>query len=297
MSTAATNYGGSASAIAYHYDVGRAFYALWLDETLSYSCALWPDASAGGELRDAQLAKIRSHLDAARVQEGSNVLDIGCGWGALLQLACSERRAARATGLTLSHDQFDYVSALGLPHAEVRLEHWADHEPEAPYDSIVSVGAFEHFASPEDSDAKKIALYADFFRRCRDWLTPDGRMSLQTIAYGTMKRSEASAFINNEIFPSADLPTFEEIVKSTHDLFEITSVVNHRLHYARTLECWARNLARRREQAVHLVGEEVTSRYERYLKQSAIGFHMGKIGLLRVVLRPITGRWKHDARW
>lgn len=154
---------GSASAIAYHYDVGRAFYALWLDDTLSYSCALWPDASAGGELRDAQLAKIRLHLDAAHVQEGSNVLDIGCGWGALLQLACLERRAARATGLTLSHDQFDYVSALGLPHADVRLEHWADHEPEARYDSIVSVGAFEHFASPEDSDTQKIALYADFF--------------------------------------------------------------------------------------------------------------------------------------
>lgn len=292
-----SDYGGSKNAIEYHYDVGQEFYELWLDETLTYSCAQWSADIDAGDLKAAQENKIRAHLDAANVKPGSNVLDIGCGWGALMKIARKERHVGLATGLTLSEDQFSHICRMGLSGTKVRLEHWADHLPTDPYDAIVSIGAFEHFAKPEQTVAEKISVYADFFHRCHQWLAPGGRMSLQTIAYGTMRREDASPFINNEIFPAADLPSLAEIVQAAEGIFEITRVSNDRLHYSRTLECWGRRLAARRQDAVRLVGEDVTSRYERYLKQTAVGFHMGKIGLLRIALRPITGRWGQDARW
>jgi cyclopropane-fatty-acyl-phospholipid synthase len=291
------DYGGSADAVQYHYDVGRAFYQLFLDATMTYSCALWDDADGpAASLQRAQLRKIDHHLDRSRAAHGRSLLDIGCGWGGLVQRAAVLPGIERIVALTLSRDQADCVRDRRLPNVDVRLESWADHAPAAPYDSIVSVGAFEHFAAPEQSIDEKVAVYRDFFTRCRQWLTPQGRMSLQTIAYGSMHRDEASAFINNEIFPAADLPTLDEIARAASGVLEITELHNHRLHYARTLEHWASNLRRRRGQAVDLVGEETTARYLRYLTQSAVGFYMGKIGLLRLSLRPVSPRWAESRR-
>jgi cyclopropane-fatty-acyl-phospholipid synthase len=164
------------------------------------------------------------------------------------------------------------------------------------YDSIISVGAFEHFAKPEYAAQQKIALYRDFFDRCRNWLSSEGRMSLQTIAYGSMKREEASQFINTQIFPSADLPTLGEIVAATEGIFEITMVRNDRLHYAKTFAVWVARLRENRQRAISLVGAEASRRYERYLTQSSVGFLMGKINLLRISLRPISTRWSVLAR-
>jgi len=294
---ASTRYGGSADAVRYHYDVGRAFYQLWLDESMTYSCALWrEDDPAQDTLYAAQLRKIQFQLELARADRATRVLDIGCGWGALLRAAAALPRPQAIVGLTLSEDQAAYVNELKLHKVEVRLESWVDHRPADRYDAIISIGAFEHFAKPEDSVEQKVAVYRDFFRRCRDWLAPGGRMSLQTIAYGSMKREDASAFINNEIFPAADLPRLDEIARAADGIMEITIVHNHRLHYARTFEQWARNLRQHRVRAVRLVGEAVTARYERYLTQSSVGFYMGKIGLLRVGLRPISNRWADNSQ-
>ncbi|AOI68045.1 SAM-dependent methyltransferase [Burkholderia ubonensis] len=291
------DYGGSARAVQYHYDIGREFYGLWLDSTMAYSCAQWADddPASAEPLESAQRRKFAFHLGQSRATRARRVLDIGCGWGGLMQCAAALPDVERVVGLTLSDDQADYVSGLELPNAHVRLESWVDHAPDERYGAIVSIGAFEHFAKPEDSIADKIAVYRDFFVRCRDWLEPGGRLSLQTIAYGSMRRDEASEFINNEIFPAADLPTFAEIAQAADGVLEIVETYNHRLHYARTMEAWARNLRKRRDEAVSLVGEAVVERYERYLTQSAMGFYMGKIGLLRIAFRPITTNWRHSA--
>jgi cyclopropane-fatty-acyl-phospholipid synthase len=290
-----SDYGGSAEAIRYHYDVGRAFYALWLDETMSYSSALWESPTTTEPLAAAQHRKIAHHLENARASRARRLLDIGCGWGGLMRAAAQLPNVEQIVGLTLSEDQAACVREIGNPKFEVRLENWVDHRPAAPYDSIVSIGAFEHFAKPSDTIEEKIKVYRDFFSACRSWLAPEGRMSLQTIAYGTMKREEASQFINQEIFPDADLPTLAEICTAAEGVMEITAVVNHRLHYARTFETWAANLKKNHAQAVKLVGEETTVRYERYLTQSSTGFYMGKIGLLRLALRPIGSSWRQMA--
>ena len=284
-------YGGSAAAIRHHYDVGRDFYKLWLDQSMTYSCALWNLDDVTDTLDRAQKRKIEFHLDAAYAQRARFILDIGCGWGGLLRQASATCSAERIVGLTLSHDQARYLESSAPERAEVRLESWVHHKPASKYDSIISVGAFEHFAKPEDAVTQKIALYRDFFERCRDWLSPEGRMSLQTIAYGTMKREEASQFINTEIFPNADLPTLGEIVTATEGIFEITMIRNDRLHYAKTFSVWAGSLRDNRHRATSLVGSAVSRRYERYLTQSSLGFLMGKIGLLRIALRPLSTRW------
>lgn len=274
----------AAAAIRHHYDIGNDFYHLWLDESLSYSCAM-PE-SPSDTLESAQQRKLRHHLGAVGADQAESVLDIGCGWGAVLARGSKEHSVPRMVGLTLSDEQAAYVRALALRGVEVRTQSWVHFEPASRFDGIISIGAFEHFARPDDPPAAKIAVYREFFTRCRDWLTTDGTLSLQTIAYGNMRRDQASAFMQQEIFPDADLPTLAEITAAAEGLFEIATLTDDRLDYAWTCERWARRLREHRAEAVELVGAQTVARYERYLKLSALGFRMGKLGLLRIVARP-----------
>ncbi|HVW41235.1 MAG TPA: class I SAM-dependent methyltransferase [Amycolatopsis sp.] len=275
----------AAAAIRHHYDVGNDFYRLWLDDSLTYSCALRRDP--GETLEQAQENKLRHHLDAVGASHANSVLDIGCGWGAVLDRL---PRGCRGVGLTLSDQQAAYV-AEAQPGVEVRVENWTDYEPDTRFDGIISIGAFEHFATPDDSPAEKTERYRHFFTRCRDWLTDDGALSLQTIAYANMSRADASAFMQQEIFPNADLPTLPEIVAAADGIFEVEAMHSGRLDYAWTCGEWARRLRAHRAEAVRLVGPEVVARYERYLKMSAVGFSMAKITLYRLVFRPLRSGW------
>ncbi|MGC4856380.1 class I SAM-dependent methyltransferase [Micromonospora sp. DT4] len=169
---------------------------------------------------------------------------------------------------------------------EVRTENWIGYRPDDPFDGIISIGAFEHFARPDDTPAGKHAVYRDFFTKCHEWLRPGGLLSLQTVAYANMSAEDASPFFQQEIFPNAELPTLAEISAAADGLFEIRSLTNGRLDYARTCEAWVSRLKARREEAEALVGPEMTARFVRYLTMSAVGFRMEKLGLLRIVLRP-----------
>jgi cyclopropane-fatty-acyl-phospholipid synthase len=279
--------GASAQAIQAHYDVGNEFYALWLDETLTYSSALWDSAEDPRPLNWAQHNKIDWHLRSAQVEKAKRVLDIGCGWGAVVKAAAARANVDHVMGLTLSQAQADHILKDKPAKIDVRLQSWADHQPAEAYDSIISIGAFEHFTKPDDDAAAKIAIYRDFFAKCRAWLNPKGGMSLQTIAYGKLKRDDPNVKLMSQIFPDSDLPRLEEIVLACEGLFEIVMVRNDRIDYARTCEQWANNLRAKRKEAIALVGPEQVARYERYLKLSAYGFWTGNITLLRFTLRPI----------
>ncbi|CAO5153136.1 Cyclopropane-fatty-acyl-phospholipid synthase [Frankia sp. AiPs1] len=279
-------------AIRYHYDVSNTFYQLWLDRSLAYSCAMpvGPDDS----LEHAQQRKLDFHLDAVGIGPGTgpstrvrSLLDIGCGWGAVLRLA-RDRGVPRVVGLTLSDEQAAYLGADGDSGFEVHTRDWRDFTPDAPFDGIISIGAFEHFARPEDTAAERIERYREFFRRARDWLTDDGALSLQTIAYANMPREKASTFIQEEIFPAAELPTLAEITAAAEGILETRLVRNDRLDYAWTFEQWAARLRAHRDEARALVGPEVVARYERYLRMNALGCRMGKICLYRLVFHPYS---------
>ena len=279
--------GASAAAIQAHYDIGNEFYGLWLDETLTYSAALWEGPDDTRELSAAQRLKIAWHMAAAEVAKASSVLEIGCGWGATLRACAALPGVIRAVGLTLSRAQAQYLASDSNPKIDVRVENWQQHIPATPYDLIISIGAFEHFTKPTDDAGAKIAIYRDFFDHCRRWLSPQGAFSLQTIAYGSLRRDDPNVALMSEIFPESDLPRLEEIVIAFDGLFEIVSVRNDRHDYARTCETWARNLRARRAEAIALVGPDQVRRYERYLKLSAFGFLTGKIWLLRLKLKPV----------
>jgi cyclopropane-fatty-acyl-phospholipid synthase len=279
--------GASAEAIQHHYDVGNEFFALWLDPTLSYSCALW--APGDDDLQAAQLRKIDYHAEQAAVAGARRVLDIGCGWGGVLRRITEHWGVSHAVGLTLSQAQIDHLRSLGDPRIEVHLKHWADYAPDELFDGIISIGAFEHFARFGDSQQEKVGSYRRFFDKCHDWLAPGKALSLQTIAYGDVERGHppSDLFIANEVFPQSELPRLADIAKASEGLFEVECVRNDRKHYARTLRCWFDQLRANRAQAVALVGEDQVQRFDRYLRMFDYGFQLGSIVLYRVTLRRI----------
>jgi cyclopropane-fatty-acyl-phospholipid synthase len=279
--------GASAEAIQYHYDLGNDFYRLWLDPTLTYSAALWTE---GDTLESAQIRKIDFHIDRSGARGARRVLDVGCGWGAVLRRLVEAAGVAQAVGLTLSKAQQQWIEAWRLPNVEVRLESWAEHHPPEPYDAVISVGAFEHFARLDATDAEKVTGYRSFFARCREWLRPAGRLSLQTFAYGglrsreSVRRSAGTRFLSSEIFPQTDPPRLADLVAASEGLFEIQRLRNDRKDYALTCREWLRRLRSARETIAGTVGPEAFSRYERYLQLSTLGFETGDLALYRVTL-------------
>ena len=294
MTEQAETAGASPEAIRAHYDVGNDFYRLWLDETMTYSSAMWRDENDTASLADAQRRKIEWHLRNSGADRATTVLDIGCGWGGMLRAAVANRAPdapplSRGVGLTLSDAQAELareaIRAAGSPPVEIRVESWADHQPAEPYGAIISVGAFEHFTKPKDDSATKIEIYRHFFTRCRDMLAPDGRMTLQTIAYGDPDDKVPIGPLVEDIFPESELPRLPEIIAAANNLFEVERFRNDRNDYGRTCEIWAATLTEKRPEAIAMVGKEQVRRYERYRKFSAWGFFSHRLHLLRFRLK------------
>ncbi len=272
-----------------HYDLSNDFYELFLDPRMVYSCAYFerPEMS----LAEAQLAKIDLSLSKCDLQPGMRLLDIGCGWGATA-LRAAEKYQVKVVGLTLSRNQHARATQLaaGRDGIEFRLQGWEEFNE--PVDRIVSIGALEHF---------RIERYADFFGRCHDILPRDGRMMVHSIVHGTeqtvrpglplldLDLIQFMKFIQKEIFPGGQVPPREYVVKfAAHHGFELTQVQSLQLHYARTLDCWAENLARNKERALQLVSQEVFDRYERYLTGCAHYFRTGHCDVVQFSLQKQT---------
>jgi cyclopropane-fatty-acyl-phospholipid synthase len=280
--------GASKQAIGHHYDAGNDFYATWLDETMTYSGALYDPDDPSEALESAQIRKNDFHVRQAHAAGASRVLDVGCGWGSLLDRLVRVHGVERAVGLTLSDAQAEWIRKHADSSVEVRVEGWADHQPEAPYDAVISIGAMEHFAKPEISIAERIEAYRSFFAHCHEWLKPGGWISLQAIAYGNMKREDfANSFVARDIFPESEFVRLAEIAEACERRFEITSVLQDRKDYERTCSVWLENLRRNRDAAVEAGGEDLVQRYERYLDLCVRGWALGATNLLRIAMRRI----------
>jgi cyclopropane-fatty-acyl-phospholipid synthase len=288
-----TYLGAGSDAIRHHYDVGNEFWQIWLDPTMSYSCAMWekPDE----DLEQAQRRKLDFHVAEARAAGAAWVLDVGCGWGAMLMHLVGRHGVQHAVGLTLSDAQAEYLRAIAPSSVEVLVRSWSDYQPTAPFDAIVSVGAFEHFARQGLSPDEQIEAYRRFFRACREWLKPGGRLSLQTIAYGDIPRDRhlRDRFIADHIFPESELPRLADIARAAEMELEIERVRNDRGDYVKTLRAWFDRLRARRADAIAASSEEVVVRYERYLRMFAYSMELGAFTLLRLTMRRIDlpGRW------
>ena len=281
-----TTLGASIEAIQQHYDLSNDFYALWLDETMTYSCALW---ESGDTLEQAQIRKLDYHLEQARARNANRFLEIGSGWGSLLAHAVKRFDVRFAQGLTLSQAQHDYVRERypqdADPRIRVDVDSWEDHHPEQPYDAIVSLGAMEHFSHPRDSAAEKVAKYRRFFERCHDMLNPGGFMSLQTITFGSGEFGPSAVA---DIFPESHLPRLGEIIEASARTFELVRLRNDRRDYARTSREWLKRLSARRELAAELVGEETVHDYRKYLAAGGWAHTKGVFYLYRLTLQRLA---------
>lgn len=260
-----------------HYDLSNEFFALFLDPSMTYSCAFFERDDMA--LEEAQRAKIDLALGKLDLRPGLRLLDVGCGWGATLRRAV-ERYEVRAVGLTLSQNQYDLarqrLADLG-DRVEVRLQGWEEFDE--PVDRIVSIGAFEHFREER---------FAPFFAKCQRSLPADGRMLLHTILRMTMADQDAAGiqtthedilffkWIHREIFPGGQLRPREFVVRYAEAAgFRVTKVQPLAANYARTLEAWAANLKANREKAVALTSEDVYETYMHYLTGCAPYFRRG----------------------
>lgn len=159
----------------------------------------------------------------------------------------------------------------------------------APYDAIISVGAFEHFARTSAPPAEKIGRYRAFFTRCRAFLRPGGHLSLQTIAVGSApfsRRLLADAlFIEQEVFPESQVPRLPEIVEASEETLDLVALQSDGAGYARTCAEWLARLRARRSEAVSVAGEEIVARYERYLDTCVRLFRGRQMTLLRLTFQ------------
>lgn len=267
-------------AISFHYDVSNDFYALWLDEQMAYSCAYYEDAAQS--LEQAQRNKLDHICRKLRLKPGERLLDIGCGWGALICWA-AEHYGVNAHGITLSLNQYDHAQRMIKQHGleqkvSVELLDYRDLRGEAKYDKLVSVGMFEHVG------LKNLPSYFEIAHRL---LKPDGLFLNHGITSdeGGWKKSVATEFINRYVFPDGQMETVSTVQQIMEDAdFEIHDVEGLRQHYALTLREWVRRLELRREEALKHVPESVYRIWRLYMAACALQFEEGIAGVYQILV-------------
>jgi cyclopropane-fatty-acyl-phospholipid synthase len=224
---------GSRKNIHAHYDLGNAFYAAWLDPSMTYSSARFPDA--GASLEAGQREKYAALARSMDLQSGHSVLEIGCGWGGFAEFATKEI-GARVTGITISREQYDFARqrmfAAGLAdRADIQLIDYRDVQ-----------GRFDRVASIEMFEAVGEEYWPAYFGKIRDVLKPGGRVGLQIItiddaAFARYRRR--TDFIQKYIFPGGMLPS-ESALKPVVDAagLDWRAVDRFGQDYADTLRLW-----------------------------------------------------------
>jgi cyclopropane-fatty-acyl-phospholipid synthase len=274
-------------AIRHHYDVSDAFYALWLDPRMVYSCAYF---RRGDEtLEEAQVAKLEHICRKLRLASGERFLDIGCGWGALVMHA-ARHHGVDATGITLSENQHrlatERIRAAGLQdRCRVLLEDYRDHRVAAPYDKAASVGMFEHVG---------LANLPVYFGSVARLLRERGLFLNHGITSSDVENRAvglgAGEFIDRYVFPKGELPHLHRVL---HDMsaqdFEVLDVETLRPHYARTLELWSAAYESRLVEAEREAGSRTARIWRLYLPGCAYAFEQRWISIHQVLASRQTG--------
>ena len=273
---------GSRRNIAAHYDLGNAFYALWLDETMNYSSA-WFDGNLAAPLAQAQLAKLRRAIAATGVQPGQRLLEIGCGWGAVAETAA--RDGIDIVGLTLSTEQLAWARArvthAGVAkHADLRLQDYRD-VPDGPFDAIVSIEMFEAVGR-EYWDA--------YFQTLHRQLKPGGKACVQAIVIRDdlfERYADSADFIQRYVFPGGMLAStrlFEQHARAAG--LRVVDRFAFGTDYAETLRRWRHAfLARLDDVRRQGFDERFLRLWEFYLAYCEAAFDAGNTDVVQFTLQ------------
>ena len=244
-----------------HYDLGNAFYELWLDDTKNYSSALFEkgmEHTSYDGMVQAQHAKVRRALNMANVQAGDRVLEIGCGWGALAEKATTEFNAS-VVGVTLSTEQLAYANArmanLGTSYtADLRLQDYRDigvTTNDAPFDAIVSI---------EMVEAVGQAYWPEYFKTIHRLLKPNGKVCIQSIVIDDAlfdRYVGSTDFIQQYIFPGGCLPCPREFKRQAGLAgFRVIDEFAFGMDYAYTLKLWRDKFLAEKPQVLKLGFDE-----------------------------------------
>ncbi len=276
--------GRDRDAVSHHYDVSNEFYALVLGPAMTYSCAVWADpppaASPAAGLEAAQWAKHELVCQKLGLRPGMRLLDVGCGWGAMVRHA-ARHHGVEAVGITISREQAawarEQVRAEGLSdRVRIRLQDYRE-VADGPFDAISSIGMFEHVGA---------AGLAEYFERLYRLLAPGGRVLNHAISRppGARPGFARRSFVDRYVFPDGALHEVGGVVTAMQAAgLEARHLEGLREHYALTLRAWVANLEADWDRAVGLVGPGRARVWRLYMAGSAVGFEEGRIGVNQVL--------------
>jgi cyclopropane-fatty-acyl-phospholipid synthase len=281
---------GDEKAIQYHYDVGNDFYQLWLDPRMVYTCAYFHHAD--DDLATAQVAKLDHICRKLRLEPGMRLLDVGCGWGALIMHA-AQNYGVHSVGITLSKAQMDLgnqrIAAAGLSDmCRIELRDYRDLGTKQEFDRAASVGMMEHVR--ED-------LQSGYFDAVYRVLKPGGLFMNHTIVNVARSRPSSrmdrikgflwrrDAFIDKYVFPDGKLVPVGHVIASAERVgFELRDVESLREHYAMTLRRWVKGLESHSNDAIRIAGERTYRVWRLYMSSAAYAFASGRLNLIQALL-------------
>ena len=268
-----------AEAVRYHYDVSNEFYSLFLDPAMVYSCAYFENGDE--DLATAQQKKIDHILTKIGVQPDHTLLDIGCGWGALV-IRAAGKFGARCVGVTLSQRQYELacerVAQAGLQdRVEIRLQDYRD--VDGSFDRITSVGMFEHVG---------VQHLPEYFGRIHQLLAPGGVVMNHGITTSDVEQRNSpyggGEFIDRYVFPHGELGHLSTVIRTMQEGgLEVRDVENLRRHYARTCALWTENFENNAERIRATCDPKTFRIWHVYLAGCAYGFAHDWISLYQIV--------------
>lgn len=280
---------GGLDAIQHHYDAGNEFYELWLDERMVYSCAYFVEQDEA--LAAAQLNKLDLICRKLRLEPGMRLLDIGCGWGALIMHAAANY-GVHATGITLSEAQAslarERIEAAGLSETcRVELRDYRQLTRDGEFDRVASVGMMEHVGD---------GRLPDYFSRVHRVMRSGGLfLNHAIVCDGHRPRPSPGSrilsrlwrrgeFIHRHVFPDGRLvPVAHVVDRAERAGFELRDVEAMRAHYIITLRHWLKRLEARRLEAIALVGERRYRTWRLYLLAAINGFRAGNTNIVQAL--------------
>jgi cyclopropane-fatty-acyl-phospholipid synthase len=256
------------------YDVSNDFFRLWLDESMHYTSASY--LSEQETLEQAQINKAKILADYAEVTPDKLVLDIGCGWGAMLEYLHS-RGVQRAHGIALSTEQNREIVGRSIPGVKTWVCDYANFNPAEKYDALISIEMIDHLCSPAQArENRAIEIYREYFKKCASWVKPGSYFGFQAILRDRVPRTREDLadlkFTADVIFPGGLNPRLEELIVAVRPYWEVIELRTQRESYGKTTAEWLRRLKLNESVIRERWGDIVFNDYERYLSTCVKGF-------------------------